>query len=116
MSVIAHQTEKECISANEKSRQIMSQTQAEDAAEQHAARPEDAHLSATLVFDYHSDMTKKRILTKDKIDRYVNNLDELSEDGLEYSDVDFYLIMSHLMMIRIATVKIVLVHKIQFRI
>ncbi|GFV58881.1 hypothetical protein TNCV_1825891 [Trichonephila clavipes] len=44
MSVIAHQTEKEWISANEKSRQRMSQTQAEGAAKQHAARFEDAHL------------------------------------------------------------------------
>ncbi|GFV83725.1 hypothetical protein TNCV_2555131 [Trichonephila clavipes] len=46
MSVIAHQTEKEWISANEKSRQRMSQTQAEGAAEQHAARLQDAHLRA----------------------------------------------------------------------
>ncbi|GFU77715.1 hypothetical protein TNCV_1549981 [Trichonephila clavipes] len=46
MSVIAHQTEKEWISANEKSRQRMSQTQAEGAAKQHAARLEDAHLRA----------------------------------------------------------------------
>ncbi|GFX77146.1 hypothetical protein TNCV_1679291 [Trichonephila clavipes] len=45
-SVIAHQTEKEWISANEKSRQRMSQTQAEGAAEQHAARLEEAHLRA----------------------------------------------------------------------
>ncbi|GFT57810.1 hypothetical protein NPIL_7161 [Nephila pilipes] len=36
-------------------------------------------------------MAKKRILTQDEIDRYMNNLDELSEDGLEYfdDDVDF---------------------------
>ncbi|GFV91326.1 hypothetical protein TNCV_898431 [Trichonephila clavipes] len=34
MSVIAHQTEKEWISANEKSRQRMSQTQTEGAAKQ----------------------------------------------------------------------------------
>ncbi|GFT95765.1 hypothetical protein NPIL_410011 [Nephila pilipes] len=33
-------------------------------------------------------MAKKRILTQDKIDRYMNNLDELSEDGLEYTDND----------------------------
>ncbi|GFW71939.1 hypothetical protein TNCV_3221151 [Trichonephila clavipes] len=46
MSVIAHQTEKEWISANEKSRQRMSQTQAEGAAKQHAARLEEAHLQA----------------------------------------------------------------------
>ncbi|GFS96053.1 hypothetical protein TNCV_2928041 [Trichonephila clavipes] len=46
MSVIAHQTEKEWISANKKSRQRMSQTQAEGAAEQHADRLEDAHLRA----------------------------------------------------------------------
>ncbi|GFW80266.1 RNA-directed DNA polymerase from mobile element jockey [Trichonephila clavipes] len=46
MSVIAHQTEKEWISANEKSRQRMSQTQAEGAAKQHAARLEEAHLPA----------------------------------------------------------------------
>ncbi|GFS80907.1 hypothetical protein TNCV_126551 [Trichonephila clavipes] len=46
MSVIAHQTEKEWISANEKNRQRMSQTQAEDAAKQHAARLEEAHLRA----------------------------------------------------------------------
>ncbi|GFU93924.1 hypothetical protein TNCV_2452951 [Trichonephila clavipes] len=45
MSVIAHQTEKEWISANEKSRQRMSQTQAEGAADQYAARLEDAHHS-----------------------------------------------------------------------
>ncbi|GFV71442.1 uncharacterized protein TNCV_4564261 [Trichonephila clavipes] len=47
--------------------------------------------SATLVFGYHFDMAKKRILTQDEIDRYMNNLDELSElseDGLEYSDDD----------------------------
>ncbi|GFW91074.1 hypothetical protein TNCV_1759481 [Trichonephila clavipes] len=44
MSVIAHQTEKEWISANEKSRQRMSHTQAEGAAKQHAARLEEAHL------------------------------------------------------------------------
>ncbi|GFX96309.1 hypothetical protein TNCV_2291971 [Trichonephila clavipes] len=48
MSVIAHQTEKEWISANEKSRQRMSQTQAESAAKQHAARLEEAHLRAHL--------------------------------------------------------------------
>ncbi|GFY68727.1 hypothetical protein TNIN_53241 [Trichonephila inaurata madagascariensis] len=41
-------------------------------------------------------MIKKLILTQDEIDRYMNNLDELSElseDGLEYSDddVDFLL-------------------------
>ncbi|GFY26461.1 hypothetical protein TNCV_2877931 [Trichonephila clavipes] len=46
ISVIAHQTEKEWISANKKSRQRMSQTQAEGAAEQHADRLEDAHLRA----------------------------------------------------------------------
>ncbi|GFX51293.1 hypothetical protein TNCV_2736441 [Trichonephila clavipes] len=46
MSIIAHQTKKEWISANEKSRQRMSQTQTEDAAEQHAARLEDVHLRA----------------------------------------------------------------------
>ncbi|GFY53797.1 hypothetical protein TNIN_242401 [Trichonephila inaurata madagascariensis] len=57
--------------------------------------------SATLVFDYHFDMAKKRILTQDEIDRYMNNSDELSEDGLEFSDddVDFYLIECHLMKI-----------------
>ncbi|GFS95165.1 hypothetical protein TNCV_2705111 [Trichonephila clavipes] len=36
-------------------------------------------------------MAKKRKLTQDEIDRYMNNLDksnELSEDGLEYSDDD----------------------------
>ncbi|GFV12066.1 hypothetical protein TNCV_669971 [Trichonephila clavipes] len=48
MSVIAHQTEKEWISANEKSRQRMSQTQTEGAAKQHAARLEEAHLRAHL--------------------------------------------------------------------
>ncbi|GFX73998.1 hypothetical protein TNCV_2954811 [Trichonephila clavipes] len=46
LSVIAHQTEKEWISANEKSRQRMSQTQAEGATKQHAARLEEAHLRA----------------------------------------------------------------------
>ncbi|GFX93214.1 hypothetical protein TNCV_4760931 [Trichonephila clavipes] len=46
MSVIAHQTEKEWISANKKSRQRISQTQAEGAAKQHAARLEEAHLRA----------------------------------------------------------------------
>ncbi|GFX73853.1 hypothetical protein TNCV_396641 [Trichonephila clavipes] len=49
MSVIAHQTEKEWISVNKKSRQRMSQTQAEGTAEQHAARLEDAHLTGTGV-------------------------------------------------------------------
>ncbi|GFX87749.1 hypothetical protein TNCV_2190261 [Trichonephila clavipes] len=44
--------------------------------------------SATLVFVYHFDMAKKRILTHNKIDRQMNNSDELSEDGLEYSDDD----------------------------
>ncbi|GFS43996.1 hypothetical protein TNIN_228111 [Trichonephila inaurata madagascariensis] len=44
--------------------------------------------SATLVFGYHFDMSKKRILTQDEIDRYMNNSNELSEDGLEYSDDD----------------------------
>ncbi|GFY76506.1 transient receptor potential protein [Trichonephila inaurata madagascariensis] len=77
--------------------------------------------SATLVFGCLFDMAKKRILTQDEIDRYNNNSDELSElseEGLEYSDddVDFYLIMCHQMKIRTATVKIVLAHKIQFRI
>ncbi|GFS65575.1 hypothetical protein TNIN_247951 [Trichonephila inaurata madagascariensis] len=74
--------------------------------------------SATLVFGYHFGMAKKRILTQDEIDRYMNNSDELSDDSLEYSDddVDFYLIVRHLMKIRIATVKMILVHKIQFRI
>ncbi|GFV67835.1 hypothetical protein TNCV_926011 [Trichonephila clavipes] len=42
MSIITHQTEKEWISANEKNRQI----HAEGAAEQHAARLEEAHLRA----------------------------------------------------------------------
>ncbi|GFT36896.1 hypothetical protein TNCV_174771 [Trichonephila clavipes] len=46
VSVIAHQTEKEWVSANKKSRQRMSQTQAEGAAKQHAARLEEAHLRA----------------------------------------------------------------------
>ncbi|GFV32967.1 hypothetical protein TNCV_1746091 [Trichonephila clavipes] len=46
MSVIAHQTEKEWISANEKSRQRISQTQVEGTAKQHAARLEEAHLRA----------------------------------------------------------------------
>ncbi|GFT31494.1 hypothetical protein TNCV_609001 [Trichonephila clavipes] len=46
MSVIAHQTEKEWISANKKSRQKMSQTQAESTAKQHVARLEEAHLRA----------------------------------------------------------------------
>ncbi|GFW13875.1 uncharacterized protein TNCV_2097561 [Trichonephila clavipes] len=69
--------------------------------------------SATLVFGYHFDMAKKRILTQDEIDRYMNNsgeLSKLSEDGLEYSDndVDFYLTVCHLMKIRMVTVKIVL--------
>ncbi|GFW77675.1 hypothetical protein TNCV_133661 [Trichonephila clavipes] len=50
MSVIAHQTEKEWISANEKSRQRMSQTQAEG-----AARLEEAHLRA-----HHSCFTSER--------------------------------------------------------
>ncbi|GFT35161.1 uncharacterized protein TNCV_352861 [Trichonephila clavipes] len=54
MSVIAHQTEKEWISANEKSRQRMSQTQAEGTAKQHAARLEEAHLRA-----HHSEQLKK---------------------------------------------------------
>ncbi|GFY59625.1 uncharacterized protein TNIN_419231 [Trichonephila inaurata madagascariensis] len=68
---------------------------------------------------YHFYMAKKHILTQDKIDRHMNNSDELSElseDGLEYfdDDIDFYLIVCHLMKIRIATVKIVLVHKIYY--
>ncbi|GFT07546.1 piggyBac transposable element-derived protein 3 [Nephila pilipes] len=33
-------------------------------------------------------MAKKRILTQDEMDRCMNNLDELSEGGLEYSDDD----------------------------
>ncbi|GFV34282.1 hypothetical protein TNCV_992031 [Trichonephila clavipes] len=44
-----------------------------------------------LVFGYHFDMAKKRILTHNEIDRQINNSDELSElseDGLEYSDDD----------------------------
>ncbi|GFV76718.1 hypothetical protein TNCV_4729381 [Trichonephila clavipes] len=45
-------------------------------------------MSATLVFGYSFDMGRKRILTQDEIDRYMNNLDELSEDGVEYSDDD----------------------------
>ncbi|GFS91638.1 hypothetical protein TNCV_1140341, partial [Trichonephila clavipes] len=61
----------------------------------------------TLVFGYHFDMAEKRILTQEEIDRCMNNSDELSEDGHEYSDddVDFYLIVCHLMKIRIGTVK-----------
>ncbi|GFV87584.1 hypothetical protein TNCV_3282221 [Trichonephila clavipes] len=55
MSVIAHPTEKEWISANEKSRQRLSQTQAEGAAKQHAARLEEAHLRA-----HHSCFTSER--------------------------------------------------------
>ncbi|GFW02835.1 hypothetical protein TNCV_3732351 [Trichonephila clavipes] len=42
-SVIAHQTEKEWISTNEKNRKRMAQTYAEGSAEKHAARLEDAH-------------------------------------------------------------------------
>ncbi|GFY46221.1 hypothetical protein TNIN_86181 [Trichonephila inaurata madagascariensis] len=34
-------------------------------------------------------MTKKRIQTQDEIDRYMNNLDELSEDEYSDDDVDF---------------------------
>ncbi|PRD18166.1 UNVERIFIED_CONTAM: hypothetical protein NCL1_61671 [Trichonephila clavipes] len=51
---------------------------------------------------------KNRILTQNEIDRYMNKSDELSEDGLVYSDddVDFYQIVCHLIKIRIATVKI----------
>ncbi|GFU43252.1 hypothetical protein TNCV_1567011 [Trichonephila clavipes] len=45
-SAISHQTEKEWISANEKNRQRMTQTHAAGAAEQHAARLEEAHLRA----------------------------------------------------------------------
>ncbi|GFW15793.1 hypothetical protein TNCV_3582911 [Trichonephila clavipes] len=65
--------------------------------------------SVILVFGYHFDMAQKRILTQDEIDRYMNNsdeLNELSEDGLECSDddVEFYLIVCHLMKIWIATV------------
>ncbi|GFV80997.1 hypothetical protein TNCV_2269811 [Trichonephila clavipes] len=45
-SVIALQTEEERASAKEKNRQRMTQTHAEGAAEQHAARLEDAHLRA----------------------------------------------------------------------
>ncbi|GFV07112.1 hypothetical protein TNCV_2091551 [Trichonephila clavipes] len=59
MSVIAHQTEKEWISANEKSRQRMSQTQAEGAAKQHAARLEEAHLRA-----HHSCLHQKDVNQK----------------------------------------------------
>ncbi|GFV91638.1 hypothetical protein TNCV_4762031 [Trichonephila clavipes] len=47
--------------------------------------------SATLVFDYHFDMAKKLILTHNEIDRQMNHsdeLNELSEHGLEYSDDD----------------------------
>ncbi|GFS88023.1 uncharacterized protein NPIL_508071, partial [Nephila pilipes] len=42
--VIAHQTEEERASGNEQSRQRMAQIPAEEAAEQHAARLEDARL------------------------------------------------------------------------
>ncbi|GFT42395.1 hypothetical protein NPIL_240831 [Nephila pilipes] len=42
--VIAHQTEEERASGNEQSRQRMAQIRAEEAAEQHAARLEDARL------------------------------------------------------------------------
>ncbi|GFS77626.1 hypothetical protein TNCV_819431 [Trichonephila clavipes] len=58
-------------------------------------RQKNEHItSATLVFGYHFDMAKKRILTHNEIDRQMNNsveLSELSEDGLEYfdDDVDF---------------------------
>ncbi|GFY17798.1 uncharacterized protein TNCV_1075331 [Trichonephila clavipes] len=48
-------------------------------------------MSATLIFGYDFDIAKKRILTQEEIDRYMNNLDELnelSEEGLEYSDDD----------------------------
>ncbi|GFW73355.1 hypothetical protein TNCV_2800191 [Trichonephila clavipes] len=60
MSVIAHQTEKEWISANEKSRQRMSQTQAEGAAKQHAARLEEAHLQAHHSFLHQKDVNQKQ--------------------------------------------------------
>ncbi|GFX82074.1 hypothetical protein TNCV_398041 [Trichonephila clavipes] len=61
MSVIAHQTEKEWISVNEKSRQRMSQTQAEGAAEQHAARLEDAHLLHIIrVLQHQKDVNQKQ--------------------------------------------------------
>ncbi|GFX95246.1 hypothetical protein TNCV_848371 [Trichonephila clavipes] len=60
MSVIAHQTEKEWISANEKSRQRMSQTQAEGAAKQHAARLEEAHFASTSFVFYNI----RKMLTK----------------------------------------------------
>ncbi|GFX02281.1 hypothetical protein TNCV_138571 [Trichonephila clavipes] len=46
MSVIAHQTEKEWISANDKNRQSMARIHAEGAAEQHVARLEEEHLRA----------------------------------------------------------------------
>ncbi|GFX13176.1 hypothetical protein TNCV_2989401 [Trichonephila clavipes] len=62
MSVIAHQTEKEWISANEKSRQRMSQTQAEGAAKQHAARLEEAHLRWHIirVLQHQKDVNRKQ--------------------------------------------------------
>ncbi|GFV46859.1 hypothetical protein TNCV_1938821 [Trichonephila clavipes] len=62
MSVIAHQTEKEWISANEKkSRQRMSQTQAEGATKQQAARLEEAHLRAHIhVLQHQKDVNQKQ--------------------------------------------------------
>ncbi|GFX72838.1 uncharacterized protein TNCV_2864451 [Trichonephila clavipes] len=82
-------------------------------------RLEHVTRQATVRYLYHS--ATAAALTQDEIDRYIHNSDELSElseNGLEYSDdcVDFYLIVGHLMKIRIVTVKIVLVHYIQFRI
>ncbi|GFS79992.1 hypothetical protein TNCV_751161 [Trichonephila clavipes] len=44
-----------------------------------------------LVFGYHFDMSKRRMLTQVEIEKYMNDsgeLSELSEDGLEYSDDD----------------------------
>ncbi|GFV82698.1 uncharacterized protein TNCV_1619271 [Trichonephila clavipes] len=62
MSVIAHQTEKEWISANEKNRQRMAQTHADGAAEQHVAKLEDAHLRAHIisVLQHQKDINQKQ--------------------------------------------------------
>ncbi|GFW80018.1 hypothetical protein TNCV_984271 [Trichonephila clavipes] len=71
-------------------------------------------MSETSVFAYNFDMAKKRILTQHEIDRFMNNSDESSEDGFEYSDddVDFHQIVCPLMGIWIVTVKIVMVYEI----
>ena len=65
--VIANQTEEERTSANERNRQRMAKIRAEEAAERHAARLEDARLRARRSLSAASDLLRSQQNERDRL-------------------------------------------------